>query len=167
MKKRTFVLLLTIVLSLVISACSNSSNSSNSKEAAIQATASAKEMVDQMFEQIEQPMLMELDPEMIENLYHLDAALFEEYTIRTPLMNVQTNEIAIVKVKDAKDIATVEAAIKQRATDVQKQFETYLPDQYENAKNYKLVTKGNYILFVISDKADELVKAYDSFFEQK
>ncbi|WP_239617781.1 DUF4358 domain-containing protein [Cohnella mopanensis] len=162
MKKRTFVLLLTLVLSVALSACS-----SNNKEAAIESKVPAKEMADQMLAQFEQPMLMELEAGMVQQLYHLDPALLEQYTIRIPLMNVKTNEISILKVKDAKDVATVEAAVKQRAADVQKQFETYLPDQYELSKNYKLVTKGNYVLFVISEKADEIVKSFDSFFEQK
>ena len=162
MKKGTLVLMLSIVLSLVLSACS-----SNNKEAVIDSKVPVKEMADQILAKVEQPRLMELDAEGVKNFYHMDPALLEEYTMRSPMMNVQTNEIAIMKVKDAKDIPTVEAAIKQRAEDVQKQFETYLPDQYENAKNYKLVTKGNYVFFVISDKADELIKAYDSFFEQK
>jgi len=83
------------------------------------------------------------------------------------MMNVKSNEIAIFKVKDAKDIPDIEAAVKQRAENVQKLFEQYLPDQYENAKNYKLITKGNYVLLVISDSADELIKVYDSFFETK
>ena len=162
MKKGTLVLMLSIVLSLVLSACS-----SNNKEAVIDSKVPVKEMADQILAKVEQPRLMELDAEGVKNFYHMDPALLEDYTMRSPMMNVQTNEIAIMKVKDAKDIPTVEAAIKQRAEDVQKQFETYLPDQYENAKNYKLVTKGNYVFFVISDKADELIKAYDSFFEQK
>ncbi|RKP48843.1 DUF4358 domain-containing protein [Cohnella endophytica] len=160
MKKGTVLILLTVMLSLALSACSN-----NTKQSSIEAKVAPKEMADQILKQIEQPMLMELEDEMIQKLYHLDPALLEQHTIRVPLMNVKTNEIAILKAKDAKDIPVIETAIKQRAADVQKQFETYLPDQYENAKNYKLVVKGNYVLFVISERADDIVKAYDAFFE--
>lgn len=163
LNKRYFVLILTLALGMVLSACSGSGD----KEAAMEAKVPPKEMADSMLKQFEQPALMELDAAMVQQLYHLDPALLDQYSIRTPLMNVKTNELAILKVKDAKDMATVEAAVKQRAADVQKTFETYLPDQYENAKNYKLVTKGNYVLFVISENADDLVKAFDTFFEQK
>ncbi|MNH44254.1 hypothetical protein D3C79_1063640 [compost metagenome] len=64
------------------------------------------------------------------------------------------------------DIAAVEEGIKKRAADVQKSFETYLPDQYENAKNYKLETKGSYVLFVISESADQLVAEFNALLEQ-
>ncbi|QMV41457.1 DUF4358 domain-containing protein [Cohnella cholangitidis] len=162
MKKTSIFLLLTVVLSLVLSACS-----SNNKEAAIDPKVPAKEMADQLLARFEQPMLMELETAMVQQLYRLDPALLEDYSIRTPLMNVKTNELTILKVKEAKDVAVVEAAVKQRAGDVQKQFESYLPDQYELSKNYKLVIKGNYILFVISENADELVKSFEGFFGQK
>ncbi|SMF92954.1 protein of unknown function [Paenibacillus uliginis N3/975] len=161
MKKQSFVLMLAIVLTLALSACSNN------EAAPIESTVPVKEMVDKMITEVEQPSLMELDADSVKQQYHLDPALLEDYTVRIPMMNVKTNEISVLKVKDEKDIPTIETAIKQCAADVQKQFETYLPDQYENAKNYKLVTKGNYLLFVISEDADELVKSFDSFFVQK
>ncbi len=123
-------------------------------------------IIEAMTTAVEQPMQMELEPELVKDWYHLDPALLEEYTIRIPMMNVKTNELAVLKVKDAADLPVVQAAIEQRAADVQKQFETYLPDQYENAKNYKLITEGNYILFVISESADELVAVFNETIAQ-
>ncbi|WP_054954647.1 DUF4358 domain-containing protein [Paenibacillus dakarensis] len=161
MKKQPFTLMLAILLMLAISACSGD------KAEPVEATVPVKEMVDKMLTDIQQPKLMELDDETVKQQYHLDPALLEEYSVRIPLMNVKSNEISVLKVKDAKDLPAVEEAVKQRAADVQKSFEQYLPDQYENAKNYKLVTKGNYVLFVISEEADALVKSFESFFVQK
>lgn len=156
------MLTLTIVLSVVLSACSSSNN-----EATVETNLTAKEMVDQMLAKVEQPALMEVEENQLADLYHLAPSLLEDYSIRMPMMNVKSNEIAVLKVKDAKDIPTVEEAVKERAADVQKSFEQYLPDQYENAKNYKLVTKGNYIFFVISDVADQLVTEFDNLFTTK
>ncbi|MCR8658723.1 DUF4358 domain-containing protein [Paenibacillus endoradicis] len=162
MNKKMMIIMLITVLSVIITACSGN----NAPK--VESKLTAKEMADQMFKVVEQPKLMELSTqEEVKTFYTLDVAKLEDYEIRVPLMNVQTNELAILKVKDAKDIAEVEAALKARAEVVQKQFETYLPDQYENAKNYKLITKGNYVMMVISDKADDLVKVYEGFFEEK
>jgi hypothetical protein len=126
---------------------------------------STQAMVDAILAKVEQPSLMDVTSDMLQDLYHLDPALLEQFTIKMPMMNVKTNEIAILKVKDANDIAAVEEAVKQRAEDVQKQFETYLQDQYENAKNYKIVVKENYLLFVISESADTIVIEFNSLFE--
>ncbi|CAH1057795.1 DUF4358 domain-containing protein [Paenibacillus pseudetheri] len=123
MKKHTFILALTIVLSVMLSACSSSNN-----EAVVETNLTPKEMIDEMLAKVEQPSLMEVEADMVGQLYHLDPALLEDYSIRIPMMNVKSNEISILKVKDAKDISTVETAVKERATDIQKQFEQYLPD---------------------------------------
>ncbi|QPQ36423.1 MULTISPECIES: DUF4358 domain-containing protein [unclassified Lysinibacillus] len=159
--KKTIMILLTAMLAVIISACAGD------KDSTIEVKLSAKEMADQMLEKVEQPVLMELSAEELKDLYNIDSAKLEDYSVRVPMMNIKTNEIAIFKVKEAKDVADIQAALKKRAENVQKQFEQYLPDQYENAKNYKLITKGNYVLLVISDSADELIKVYDSFFESK
>ncbi|MDQ0112486.1 DUF4358 domain-containing protein [Paenibacillus harenae] len=180
MKKMYMALLLTIVLGLMLTACSggnggknnsanNESNNTQQEDKVTEPTQTTKEMMDAMLATIEPPALMELQGDMLAQMYYLDAALLDQYTIMTPMMNIKTNEVAIIKVKDAKDVPAVEEAIKKRAGDVQKQFETYLQDQYENAKNYKLVTKGKYVLFVISDsaEADKLVAEFETFFAQK
>lgn len=109
----------------------------------------------------ERPAYVEADSQMLKDMYQLDAALFKDYVVLTPMMNISTTEFAVFQVKDAKDIATVEEGIKKRAEAVQKSFEEYLPDQYENAKNYKLVAKDNYVLFVIAKDAEAVVSKFE------
>lgn len=154
-------LMLAIIGGLLLAACSND------EPKLVEPTLTANEMIDEMLAKVEQPMFMEVTADQVKEIYNIDPEKLEDYAIRIPMMNVKANEIAILKVKDAADVSMVEEAVKQRAENVQKQFETYLPDQFENAKNYKLVTKGNYVLFVISDQADELIKVYDGFFNEK
>lgn len=161
MKKLTMFVMLTIIGGLLLAACSND------EPKVVEPTLSANEMMDEMLAKIEQPMMMELTDEQVQEVYNIDPEKLADYAIRIPMMNVKSNEIAILKVKDVADVPAVEEAVKQRAQTVQQQFETYLPDQYENAKNYKVVTKGNYVLFVISDQADELVTEYDRFFNEQ
>ena len=161
MKKLWMFLMLTIIGGVLLAACSNDESK------VVEPTLTANEMVNEMLAKVEQPMMMEVTGEQVQEIYNIDPEKLEDYAIRIPMMNVKTNEVAILKVKDVADVPAVEEAVKQRAATVQQQFETYLPDQYENAKNYKLVTKGNYVLFVISDQADKLVAEYDRFFNEQ
>lgn len=161
MKKLQMFLMVTILGGLLLAGCSKDSSE------AVEPELTTNEMMDKMLEEVEQPMLMELQADQVQDVYNLDPEMLEEYSIRIPMMNVKSNEIAILKVKNTEDVPEVEEAVKQRVEIVKKQFETYLPDQYENAENYKLVTKGNYVLFVISAEADELVTIYDSFFTKQ
>lgn len=137
------------------------------KAPAAEKMPSASDMIDGMLEEVEQPSLMTMDSDMMKDAYAIDSSLLEEYSIRFPMMNIKATEIAIFKVKKEKDIDAVKEGIEKRAGTIQKQFETYLPDQYENAKNYKVVTNGNYVLFIISESADDLEKAFNSYFDKK
>lgn len=139
-------------------------NNSTEKEEQEQEALTTKTIVDKMLEKVEQPPLIEMQTEMIEDMYGIDSAVLEEYTVLIPLMNTKTNEIALFKLKDEQDKTKIEEGIQKRAGDIQKQFETYLPDQYQNAKNYKLITEGVYVLFIISESADQLENEFRAFF---
>lgn len=151
------VLLLLIAL---LGACSG-------KDASSSVPPTSGQMADKLVQQMQQTKFASLDAEMMKQMYHLDPAVLEDYAVRTPLLNVRTDEIAILKVKDAADLNAVEAAVRERAADVQRQYESYEKAQYEKAVRYKIVTRGRYVLFVISDRADQLLQTYDSFFASK
>ncbi len=80
------------------------------------------------------------------------------------MMNVTTMEYSLFKVKDVKDVETVEAAIEKRAETIQKTFERYLPDQYENALNYYTKTEGKYVIFVIHEEVEKAEVIFESYF---
>lgn len=122
--------------------------------------SSTDKIMKSMLDKIEQQGLMDLTLDNLDAYYVIDTDLIDEFTIKTPAFNLSSNEIAIVKVKENKDIAEIEKSMEQRGADVQKMFEQYLPEPYKLAQNYKIATVGDYVLFVISEKADELVEAF-------
>lgn len=139
-------------------------NSDKDTDENSKSTPTVKEMVDAMLSKVEEPSLMELGDDQIKDFYNIDPAMLEEYSVRIPLMNVKTNEVSLLKVKNEKDLDAIKEGLRLRAEAVQKQFEHYLQDQYENAKNYRIIVNGNYVLFLITDNADELETAFTSFF---
>ncbi|WP_066301385.1 DUF4358 domain-containing protein [Bacillus sp. FJAT-29937] len=160
MKKGMMWALFAVFL-LTLTACSNN------RETKIEPKVTVKEMAEQLLIQVEQPAFMELEEVQVKESYYINPNLLEEYIIQMPLMNVTSNELSILKLKDKKDLETVKSALEKRAADAIRNFENYLPDQYENAKNYKIVTNGNYMLFVISEESEELIKHFNAFFSNK
>lgn len=122
--------------------------------------SSTDKIMKAMLDKIEQPGLMDLTLDNIDAYYVIDTDLIDEFSIKTPAFNLSSNEIAIVKVKDKKDIAEIKKSMEQRGADVQKMFEQYLPEPYKLAQDYRVVTVGEYVLFLISEKADELEKTF-------
>lgn len=108
------------------------------------------------------PALTDLDGSTLNALYGINTADLDSYICKIPMVSVQATEFFIAKVKDGK-MDTVKACVEQRQADLEAQWSQYLPEQLELVKNYKLVTNGNYILFAVSDYADEAINAFNSY----
>ena len=98
------------------------------------------------------PSLTDLDDATLTALYGIDPADLDSYLCKMPMVNVQATEFFIVK-----------AAVEKRQDDLEAQWSQYLPEQLELVQNYKLVTNGNYILFAVSEYADEAVTAFNTY----
>lgn len=105
---------------------------------------------------------MDLDDETLLAVYGISTGDLESYLCKVPLMNVKATEYFIAEVKDGK-MDAVKACVQSRQASLDEQWRQYLPDQYELVKNYKLVTNGNYILFVVSEDADAAVTAFNTY----
>lgn len=136
----------------------------NNGAADVTSSSTPAEMLEGILAKVEQPSLMDMNADMIKDMYQFDPAIADQYAVKMPMMNTKTNEIAIFTFKDDATKAAIEAGMKKRAEAVQEQFKTYLQDQLENAKNYKIVTQDSYMLFVISEEADAIVDTFNSFF---
>ena len=115
-----------------------------------------KEILDGILKKIEVNRMIEMRSEMAESSYPFDRNIVEEYTIYQAMMNIKSDEIAIFKVKDKKDLGKIEKAIENRLVELERTWSQYLPDQHEKVKNYIIVKKGNYIMFSVTEYQDEV-----------
>lgn len=105
---------------------------------------------------------MRNEDSQLESFFGLKAENYTEIASFLPMMNVKAGSLVVAKVADGK----MEAAKTELTTtldNLKRNFEHYLADQYELAKNGQIITEGDYILYVVSednDKAVELFKAY-------
>ena len=110
----------------------------------------------------ELPYFMDLDDDILSSLYGIDAADLVEYVGKMPFMNTQATEFFIAQVQPDK-MDTVKAALEKRQADLAEQWKQYLPDQLELVQNYKLVTNGDYIMFAVTEYADEVVNEFNTY----
>ena len=68
-------------------------------------------------------------------------------------MNTSADHLIGLKVKDGK-VDEVRTALENRKNEIVKNFEEYLPDQYEKAQAGRIIQKGNYLFLVIGGNAD-------------
>ena len=108
------------------------------------------------------PALSDVDAETLAALYGISADDLVSYVCKMPAISVQATEFFIAEVKEGK-MDAVKAAVEKRQADLVQQWSQYLPEQLELVENYQLVTSGNYILFAISEHADQAVSAFNSY----
>lgn len=110
--------------------------------------------------------ITDLDKPMLEGL-GINAEDIEEAIIKFPMINLQVDEIMIIKVKDAEKIPVIEEGLKNHVETVAKSFENYVPKNQEIAQNYIMKTKGNYIFLAMSEDAEKAEAVFDRFLNIK
>ena len=152
-RNRLFALILASVMVLsLLTACGGEKTQAKDVD--------LSELWTSMEENLELPMMMELDDDALDFLYGMDAADLESYVGRIPMMNVHATEFFMAKVKDGK-MDTVKEVLENRQAALEQQWSMYLPDQYALVQNAKLVVNGNYVLFCIAEDADSVVSLFN------
>ena len=109
--------------------------------------------------------LSPIDEETMKTAYDMDFSHFDEYYGRIPKANVHATSVIGVKVKNGKKEEARAELMKYQAA-MEKNFERYLPDQYDLVKDYRIIEKGDYMLLVIADNADDVEKAFTDVFRE-
>lgn len=110
---------------------------------------------------VELPATVDMPEEMFADTYGIDTGLLESYSVNMPMMNITATEIAVFEAKDEASIDSIKAGIEKRQKALEEQWKRYLPAQLELVQNYKVAVKGNLVLFVISEDADQIVENFE------
>lgn len=127
---------------------------------------SVKDIGDKIVKEVIRGKLMPTNEEIAKETYPFDRSLVSEYIIYQAMINVRSDEIAVFKVKDTSNIAEVEKGIQKRLDQLDKIWQSYLPDQYDKVKKHIILKKDNYILFSISDDQKKAEEIFNSFFSK-
>jgi hypothetical protein len=89
----------------------------------------------------------------------------EDGIVLAAMMNVNSDEIILLKAKDEAHVKSLKEALEREKEAQIKTWEAYLPDQFEKVKNNVIKTNGNYLLYVTSGNPEKIEEVFDSFFE--
>ncbi|MEK4418475.1 DUF4358 domain-containing protein [Bacillus sp. FSL K6-0268] len=137
----------------VLNGCSGKKEGGNS--------FSATEIGEKMKRVTNLEKMREGDSKQLQKLYNISTDEVESFAIYTAPTNIKADEIAIMKVKDTKNVETIKGKILNRIENKSKSFKDYLPDEYFLIEKHVLKTKDNYILLAISKDADKIEKMFD------
>ena len=101
---------------------------------------------------------MKLDAAGMAESYNIPSDCFTEAVGFFPMM-VSADTVVIGKVADGK-MADAKAALEAQRALTQQNFEQYLPEPLERAKNGQIVTSGDYIMLIISGDNDTAIRLF-------
>lgn len=101
--------------------------------------------------------MQSIDKEVLKTTFNIEEENVEEVIGKTPLINVQASTYVIVKATPS-NAEYVKQKFEEYGTSYEEQWKKYLPEQYELVKKRKIGIKGDYVYFVVSDSADEIVE---------
>lgn len=97
--------------------------------------------------------LMEIKKPDLENLIGVKESWIEESLVMNSAVIVNANLYFIIKPKKD-NIEDVQKAVDNYMADLEEQWKTYLPDQYELVKNRKVEKLGDYLIYIVSSDND-------------
>lgn len=96
----------------------------------------------------------------LKRLYGLNEKDYEAVSFYYTQATMGVNELLLIRIADGQDTAVIEAAIKTRKETQLDNFEGYGAEQVKLLHNSVMKTRGNYVLFVVSPKAEKVEKAF-------
>lgn len=82
----------------------------------------------------------------------------EEYSLYMNMMNVRTDEIGIFKMASADQVDAAKEAIKKHVENkIAGWMPGYMPEEIEKMENYTIVSKGNYVMYMIASEGDKQI----------
>lgn len=89
----------------------------------------------------------------------------EDGIVLAAMMNVNSDEIILLKAKDKAHVKSLKEALEREKEAQIKTWEIYLPDQFEKVKNNVIKTNGNYLLYVTYSNPEKIEAIFDSYFK--
>lgn len=101
----------------------------------------------------------EEESSFLKDTFDFDMDKIEEYDVYVPQTNLNTNTILLLNLKNASDASEFKEKIDVYKENLLSIYEDYAPDQAEFVKDSVYEEHGKTIVFVISDKSEEVKKA--------
>ncbi len=102
-------------------------------------------------------MIMSLTDDNLESMIGINPSDLKDYVIYLPMSITNTNLYMVIEPEKGKK-DKVQEAVNEYLTRLEKNFETYLPDQYEIIKNRKETTYGDYLIYIASTDNEKVLK---------
>lgn len=111
--------------------------------------------LDQELGKIELKNSVKADDKDLRNIYGLDSKDLDSYIFYRPKTNMDAEEILICKTENPQEI---KEKVDKRIEKQEESFKNYARDKYDLLEDRYYQVEGDYLILVVSEKKDDLVK---------
>ncbi len=97
---------------------------------------------------------------MVKRFYGLNPKDYEGAVLYAPVDNMDAHELFLVKLEDVSQMQSVQDAIEERLDTQLKSFAGYGAEQTALLEKHVFQKKGNYVLYVVGEHAEDARKAF-------
>ena len=94
--------------------------------------------------------------EDLQNDFSINSEWVKQVIGQRPYVNVTSSMYVIVEVTEG-NVDNVVSAFERYGESYDEMWKDYLTEEYELVKNRKIGAKGNYVYFIVSDYASDIV----------
>jgi hypothetical protein len=141
------ILLLGVAFAVMLAACSGRGADANANKETPPPDTVAQAVLDSV---TFRDSLIKAEGDVAANYYKLDD-IISEHAIYISGSGATAEEIAVLKVADAKDVETAKAILEKRIENLKLQFESYVPGEMVKLENPVILTQGDLAILVLAD----------------
>lgn len=110
--------------------------------------------------EIKFPEMVEISRNDISNYYDLNMSDIENIHLSINASGGFPDEIAIVKVDSSNNVKSIKESFEKRKQQLIKTFENYQPNEMYKLNQSVIVSKDNYVAFIVSSNSNQAKKIF-------
>lgn len=110
------------------------------------------------------PLLMEVNEEIVEEVYDLDVDVIKQFAIYRPISNIEADEFILIHAHE-NEVESIKEDLDIYFQMMENYWKDHLPLQYQKIINRKELVIDDYYCVVVNDGADDIIRKVKQLLE--
>lgn len=124
------------------------------------------EYADTIEEQYYDTFMIDMNESDFYSYFGVEPNQIKQMVYKEAFLDVKADALVMIEVSDDTIINGIQTKLENRLQEIQDEFETYIPEVYEIAKNGQVIVINSYIFMIVNENSDAIVTDIKSKLEE-
>lgn len=124
------------------------------------------EYADTIEEQYYDTFMIDMNESDFYSYFEVEPNQIKQMVYKEAFLDVKADALVMIEVSDDTIINGIQTKLENRLQEIQDEFETYIPEVYEIAKNGQVIVINSYIFMIVNENSDAIVEDIKSKLEE-